>query len=194
MTVIVAALTKDQGVVMAADRLVSAGWEKQYHQAPKLWTTEQFALGAAGDLRAAQVLKHHVTWPKYRPDEDTDLEKWLVKTLFPAVRAGTKDQGVVKNDSGVETLEAGFLWATADLLAEVAGNGCVTVATSGRMAIGSGSAEALGRLGDTGPWTEADVVDAARRAIQSNRGCDGPISIVDTKTLTVRTVEEDPHA
>jgi ATP-dependent protease HslVU (ClpYQ) peptidase subunit len=189
MTVIVAALTKDQGIVMAADRLVSNGWQKQYHQAPKLWATEQFALGAAGSMRAAQVLKHHVTWPKYRPDEDGDLEKWLVKTLVPAIRAGTKDHGIIKSDSGVETLDTTLLWATGDLLAEVSGNGCVVVATSGRMAVGSGYAEALGRLGDTGPWKEADVVDAARRAIQTNRGCDGPISVVDTKTLTVKTVE-----
>ncbi len=188
MTVIVAALTAEQGIVMAADRLVSAGWEKQYHQVPKLWVADKFVFGASGDKRTAQVIKHHVTWPKYRPDEDTDLEQWLVKSLIPAVRTGVKDQGVIKNDNGVETLGAGFLWATGDHLAEVAGNGCVVVATSGRMAIGSGYAEALGRLGDQGPWTEADVVDAARRAIQSNRDCDGPISVVDTKTLTVRTI------
>lgn len=188
MTIIVAALTKTQGVVMAADRLVSSGWEKQYHRAPKLWTTDQFALGAAGSLRAAQVLKHYVTWPKYRPDEDTDLERWLVTSLIPAVRTGTSQHGVVKNDCGVETLETSFLWAVGDLIAEVSGSGSVVVSTAGRMAIGSGYAEALGRLGDSGPWTEDDVVDAARRAIQANRGCGGPISVVDTKTLTIREV------
>lgn len=189
MTVIVAALTKEQGVVMAADRLVSNGWEKQYHQAPKLWVADRFLLGAAGDLRVAQVLKHHVTWPRYRPEEDADLEAWLVKTLVPAVRAGVKDHGVVKTQNGVETLGAGLLWATGDLLTEIDGSGCVVVTTSGRMAIGSGYAEALGRLGTTGPWTQDDVVDAVRRAIQANQGCDGPISVADTKTLTVREVD-----
>lgn len=192
MTVIVAALTKDQGVVMAADRLVTAGWEKQYHQAPKLWAAaDQYAVGAAGTMRCAQVLKHHMDWPKYRPDEDADLEAFLVKSVVPAIRAAVKDRGIVKTEHGVESWDIWLLVAVGDHLASISADGCVIQATSGRMAIGSGSAEALGRLGTTGPWTQADVVDAARRAIQTNTGCDGPISVVDTNTLTVRTVEAE---
>ena len=191
MTVIVAALTADQGVVMAADRLASNGWQKQYHLTPKLWVAEGFAIGAAGTMRVAQVLKHHVTWPKYRPDEDTDLEAFLVKNTVPAMRAGAKDHGVVKTKEGVEELDARLLLATGAHLAMISGDGCVVMESSNRMAIGSGYAEALGRLGDDGPWTEADVVDAVRRAIRQAVGCDGPISVVDTKTLIVRTVSHD---
>jgi ATP-dependent protease HslVU (ClpYQ) peptidase subunit len=188
MTVIAAAITPDDGVVMAADRLITTGWEKQYHSTPKLWTADTWAVGACGCLRTAQVVKHHVTWPKYRPDEDTDFEAFLVKTLVPAVRAGVDGHGVLKDDSGIKTIPTSFLVATGDHLAAIGENGAVLSESSGRMAIGSGYAEALGRLGSEGPWTEADVITAVRRAIRSARGCGGQITVTDTRTLEIRTV------
>jgi ATP-dependent protease HslVU (ClpYQ) peptidase subunit len=188
MTVIAAAVTK-QGVVMAADSQTTAGWQKQYLDRPKLWVSDQYAFGGSGMLRAIQVIRHNVTWPKYRPDEDTDLEKFLVRSVVPAIRAGVKDQGVVKTENGVDILNATLLMATGNQLVEISGDGCVCVDSIKRAAIGSGYAEALGRLGDKGPWMEADVVDAVRRAMVTNNGCGGPISVVDTKTLTVRTVQ-----
>lgn len=188
MTVIVAALTGD-GVVMACDGETTAGWEKQYRDVPKIWTADQFVLGSAGCVRTAQVVKHHVTWPKYRPAEDDgDFEAYLVKTVVPAIRAGVKDRGVVRAELGIETLHCSLLLAVNGRLAAISGNGCVVSESAGRMAIGSGSGEALGRLGDQGPWTADDVVDAVRRAIQSARGCAGPISVVSTTDLQVRTV------
>lgn len=189
MTVVVAALT-EQGVVMAADRQIHAGWQKQYHEQPKLWVNGKYALGAAGCMRTAQVLKHHVTWPKYRPDEDTDWEAFLVKTLVPAMWQGVKDHGVVKNNNGIDQLNSSLLLAVGDRIAEISGNGCAVTETAGRAAIGSGYAEALGALGTTGPWTEDQVIDAVRRASQTAVGVGGPISIVNTRTLDIRTVDE----
>lgn len=189
MTVIVAAVTKD-GVALAADSQITAGWEKSFHSAPKLWVADRYAFGAAGNMRTNQVLKHHVTWPKYRPDEEPDFEAFLVKTVVPAIRTGTQGHGVLKTSNGVEALESSLLLATGDRFAEVGGNGCVTIAAAGRAAIGSGYSEALGRLGDEGPWTEDDVIDAVRRATRSAMGCSGPISVVNTTNLTVRTVEQ----
>lgn len=190
MTVIVAAVTEENGVVMAADRLVSNGWEKQFHTAPKLWTSETWAVGGAGDLRAVQVIKHYVTWPKYRPDEESDTEGFLVKSVIPAIRTGAQGHGVLKDESGIHTINAQLIAATGDRIVEITENGSVLSEISGRAAIGSGYAEALGRLGSVGPWTEDDVIDAVRRAIRTARGCDGPISVVNTKTLTIRTVDE----
>lgn len=188
MTVIVAAVTEDRGVVMAADQEVSGGWQKSLLASPKLWVDGQSVIGAAGELRMAQVLKHHVTWPKFRPNEDTDVEAWLIRIMIPAIRNGVDGHGIVKNSSGVESLGGSLIYATGDHLAEIDSYCGVLTVTAGRLAIGSGYAEALGRLGDRGPWTEDDVVDAARRATQSARGCGGAISVVDTRNLTIRTV------
>lgn len=190
MTIIVAAKTENDGVVMAADRLVTNGWQKQYNATPKLWTNNgTWAIGGAGDFRAVQVIKHHVTWPKYRPDEEPDTEAFMVKTVIPAIRAGVQGHGVLKDDSGVQSTGAQLIAATGDHIFEIMENGSVLADISGCAAIGSGYAEAIGRLGPDGPWSEDDVIDAVRRAIRTARGCDGPISVVNTRTLDIRTVD-----
>lgn len=187
MTVVAAATTSD-GVVMAADAQIQVGNQKLYDVAPKLWTAQNLALGASGCLRTAQVLKHHIDWPRYRPDEDTDFEAWVIKTVVPMIRSGTDDKGVVKNNNGIERINVSILLTTKERIAEISGNGCVTVELCGRAAIGAGYAEALGYLGDSGPWTEADVIEAVRRATISNLGCSGPIAVVNTQDLTIRTI------
>lgn len=188
MTVIVAART-ETGVVMAADSQTSAGWEKIRADRTKLWIAgEQYVVGAAGNVRAAQVVKHFTAWPRFRPDEDTDLEAFLVKRLVPALRAAVKDHGIVEVDSGAETIPVTLLIAWDRHIAEVSGDYCSLMPRAGRYAIGSGSSEALGSLGDTGPWEEWDVIEAARRATITNIGCDVPIYVADTVGLEVAEV------
>ncbi|PXY33571.1 hypothetical protein BAY59_10845 [Prauserella coralliicola] len=191
MTVIVAALTKDKGIVMAADREVTCGSQKAHHEQPKLWVSGKYAFGACGNLRTAQVLKHHVTWPKYRPDEDPDWEKFLVTSVVPAIREGVQNRGVVYESNGVQTINANLLIATGDRLAAIYTDGCVLTDVTGRDAVGSGCAQALGALGESGPWKEADVIRAARRSSATAVGVGGPISVVDTKSLTVRTIDDE---
>jgi ATP-dependent protease HslVU (ClpYQ) peptidase subunit len=188
VTVIAAALTGDH-VTIAADGQASNGRQKIYLDTSKLFVVENFAVGGSGDLRTIQVLKHHVTWPKYRPDEDADWEKFLVRTLVPWIRNGWGNHGIVKSDNGLEEIEAYFIVAAKDQLGILYGNGSIGIERAKRAAIGSGYAEALGRLGETGPWTEADVVDAVRRAAYSASGVGGPITVVNTGDLTIREVE-----
>jgi hypothetical protein len=187
MTVIVAAVTGDC-VTIAGDRMISAGWQVERHTEPKIWVDNGWAFGAAGYLRVAQVLKHHVTWPKYRPDEVTDFEQFLVKDVVPAVRTGTANRGIVESESGIESFGGVFILASHNQLASISGDLAVVSEPCGRMAIGSGYAEALGFLGDGGGWEEADVIYAARRAAISAGGVGGPFNVVNTATLRVRKV------
>jgi ATP-dependent protease HslVU (ClpYQ) peptidase subunit len=193
MTVIVAAVTGEH-VTLAADRKISAGWEVKYHEQPKLWVNGKWAIGAAGSLRAAQVLKHHVSWPIYRADEEPDLEAFLVRTLVPALRSGSSSHGIVHAQNGIERIEASLLVAHGTRIATISTDGSVIAEPAQRMAIGSGSAEALGALGNRGPWTEGDVIEAARRATITDAGCGGPISVVNTATLRVRQVDAEAVA
>ena len=185
MTVIVAARVRGF-VCVAADTLTTAGWEKLHADRSKLWTADPYVFGAAGDVRAAQVLQHFTAWPKYRPDEDTNLEAFLVKSVVPAMFTASNDKGVVRTDSGITRLGCETVIAWDDHLAGVWGNGCVHVPDSGRIALGSGYAEALGYLGDSGPWTVDDVCEAARRACITALGCEGPIDYVMTSDTTVK--------
>lgn len=186
MTVIVAATTGDGVVTMAADRQVSMGWEKGTHEQPKLWVSSDWIVGGAGSMRAIQVLKHHVAYPRYRPDEDTDWERFAVKTLVPAIRAAVKDQGITQTKEGVETIAGRGLFAIKGQMVNIGADCSAYSDVSGRYALGCGQLQALGFLGDSGPWKEADVVEAVVRAIQTSNGVAGPIDVVDTKTLTVR--------
>ncbi len=184
MTVIAAARTKS-GVVMAADSETSAGWEKIQADRTKLWTDGQYLIGAAGCVRTAQVVKHYTTWPKFRPGEHDDLERFLVREIVPAIRQAVIGHGVVRTKEGAETMPVTLLVAWGDHIAEVSGNGCALMPKSGRYAIGSGYAEALGALGDVGPWTRANVIESVRRATITAHGCDGPIVFGDTTHLTI---------
>lgn len=193
MTIIVAAKLTTGGVCIAADSLTVAGWEKLHADRSKLWVSDPYVFGAAGDVRAAQVVQHFTAWPKYRPDEDTDVEAFLVKSVVPAIFAGANDKGVVRNDSGQTRIGIELVMAWGDHLAVMWGNGCVHVPASGRIAAGSGYAEAVGYLGESGPWTPADVCEAARRASLTNLGVDGPIHYVTTIDKTVvRPEPPDP--
>ncbi len=187
MTVIAAARTRT-GVVMAADSQTSAGWEKIQPDRTKLWTSGQYLIGAAGNVRAAQVIKHYTTWPKWRPDEDDDVEAFLVKQIVPAIRRAVADSGIVKNHNGAETIPVSLLVAWGDNIADISGDYCALTPKSGRYAIGSGWAEAIGYLGDEGPWTRKDVVEAVRRSTITNLGCADPICVADTKALAVEWV------
>lgn len=186
MTVIVAARTRDGHVVMAADSQTSAGWRKIQADREKLWTTGQYLIGASGTVRAAQVIRHHTTWPKFRPDEHTDVEKFLVKELVPAIRTAVAGTGCVETREGAERIPVSLLLAWGEHIAEISGDYCALRPRSGCYAIGSGYAEALGSLGDEGPWTKADVVRAAHRATLTAHGCDGPIVVADTRTLNIK--------
>ena len=185
MTVIVAARTK-AGITMAADSAVTRGWIKATHDAPKLWVQDKWLAGGAGTMRHIQVVRHFVTLPKFRPDEDTHWETFMVRNVIPALRTGVKDHGIVLAEKGHESIEATHLFAVGEHMAYVSYDGCVLTEPSGRMAIGSGEAEALGFLGDGGTYTEADVVEAVRRAAVTAHGVDGAVMVADTKTLKVR--------
>ena len=188
MTVIVAARTRN-GVAMAGDSRSLRGWTHSTKAAGKLWVADRWICGGAGLVRAIQCLHHHATLPKYRPDEHTDFEKFAVTEIVPALRTAVSGRGVVKSDAGSEDHQADLLLATGTELLTVCSDGAVHRERPQRQAIGSGTDQALGFLGDDGPWTVRDVVEAVRRAALSNLGVAGPVWAVDTVDLKLEEVE-----
>jgi hypothetical protein len=175
---------------MAADRCVTTGWTEHTHEQPKLWASSDWITGGSGNMRAIQVLKHWLIYPRYRPDEDQDWEAFAVKTLVPAVRTAFSGTGVVETKNVTsETVPFTALFAVKDRIVELSPDFCAFSDLTGRSAIGSGYRQALGFLGDSGPWTEKDVVEAVRRSAQTAVGVGLPIDVVDTKTLVVRRAD-----
>lgn len=192
MTAVAAAIT-DDGVVMAAESQLTRGFRKNFHATPKVWASEPYAFGACGCVRVMQVVRHYASWPKFRLDEDTDLERFAVKGIVPAIRTAARENGALQTDSGLEKVDVSLL-AVVNVhhqIMQIHSNGAVIIEPNGRAAIGSGYAEALGWLGDKGPWTETDVIEAVRRATISDLGCSGPITVMNCRTLQIRTVPEE---
>lgn len=183
MTIIVAARLKTGGVCVAADSQWTAGWVKS-DSATKVWTADPYVLGAAGSIRASQVIQADATWPKYRPDEDdaTSAELWGVKNVVPAVRNALRDSGAMTTKDGRESFPGDLLVVRGETILVVWGNYAVTHHAD-RFAVGSGQSEALGFLGESGPWTVADVCEAARRATISAVGCGGKITYAVTTAI-----------
>lgn len=188
MTVVVAALTKSHGVVMAADSQTTIGLEKAYHDQAKLWVTGDWVCGAAGSQRVQQVLQHCMDWPKFRPDEH-DWEKFLVTSLVPEIRQAAEAGGVMADYENIKMLwqYSAVLVATGDKLATIYADGSVFCNGAGRHAIGCGTSHAMGSLVGQGPWRRSDVIRAARSAVESTVGVGGPISVASTKTLQIGT-------
>lgn len=174
---------------MAADSQVSSSWQRLRTTSAKIWASDGYLVGASGDLRAAQVIRHFTSWPKYRENEDTDAEAFAVRQLVPSIFTAADGKGITTTKDGIQSLPVTLIIAWKDNLVEVSGNGCVVVPPEGRLAIGSGCAEALGALGDAGPWVLEDIVTAARRAVITNLGCGGPICVADTKHLVIEEVK-----
>lgn len=173
MTTIAAAYT-NKGIVLAADTRVVCGFDKFDGASPKLWVAGPYSMGGAGSVRALQVMKHFVEWPRFWPD-DPDVEGFLVKQVVPAIRKAAADQKVAQTEDGLEYVNAHLVIAFNDWLVEIEPYGSVEITWPGRIAIGSGAHLALGKLGDKGPWTERDLVNAVRAASTVDMGTGGPV-------------------
>lgn len=190
MTVIVSAITKKHGVVLAADSQFTNGYLKLDGDGKqsKLWIDQEngYIFGSCGSVRHIQVVQHHVEWPKFRPNEH-ELVRFGVTEIVPALRTGIEGHGILKEKNGVENIDAWTIIGLDDEhLLEVESDFCIMSPINGRIADGSGYAEAYGFLGENGPWTKDDVIEAARRATLTATGVGGDIYWVSTKDLKIR--------
>ena len=182
MTIIAAAVTEDNGVVIVGDSELSTPYTRDSDGYSKVWVDEEdYIFGGAGKLRELQIIKYHVAWPYYRGL--TSIEEFIVKEVVPKMREALVDNGIK-----LEDYESSFIMAWNDTLVVIDQDFGVTIPTSARYAIGSGQSEALGSLGNEGPWTREEVIEAARRATVTAIGVSGPLYEVNTAELMVNQV------
>ena len=109
MTVISAALTKKDGIVIVGDSSVTGGFSKDEDGYNKLWVEKengQFIFGGCGGVRPMQVIKHWISWPYYR--DGMNLEEFAVGNKGP----WTKGQVInsVKKSAATAIGVGGPLW------------------------------------------------------------------------------------
>jgi len=184
MTVIAAALTYDNGIVIVGDSELSTPFTRDNDGYSKVWVddvNEGYIFGGAGNLRELQIIKYHVAWPYYR--DIYPIEEFVVKEVVPKIREALLDNGVK-----LEDYESSLIMAWEDNLVVIDQDFGVTIPISARYAIGSGQSEALGALGNEGGWTKENVIEAAHRATVTAIGVGGPLYAIDTINLTVQEV------
>lgn len=153
MTTIVA-IKHAQGVLMAADRQLTAGWSKEVADTPKLFRRAGFLFGTAGLRRSAQIIKHHFTVRRMYVGED--LMEYLTGDFVKAIDALLAEHG--QADSAID-----FLLAAQGRLFHVDSTSrCVLEYDF--CAIGSGREYAMGALNAIP--TQIDPRDRALRALE----------------------------
>lgn len=187
MTIVAAAITKQDGVVISVDSQISWDSGKSDEGPSKIWVDKErrYLFASCGDIRASQVLQYWTEWPEFRDFHKENIEKFVVKDVIPAVRYALEENGALETSKKIDTFAAGLIMAWDNNLVVIDGDFSVTVPVSGRWAIGSGANEAFGSLGDTGPWTKTDVVKAAKVASKTALGVGGDIYYASTKSLEI---------
>jgi ATP-dependent protease HslVU (ClpYQ) peptidase subunit len=186
MTVLAAAITKMDGVVIAADSQIAWDYSKSNEGPSKLWVEKdrKYIFGGCGSIRAMQVVQYWTEWPEFR--EFHELDKFAIKEIIPSMREALNEHGALESSKKIETFGAGIIMAWDNNLVAIDEDFSVTIPVSGRWAMGSGGSEAFGSLGDSGPWTKADVIKAAKNAAKTALGVGGDIYYVTTKSMEIR--------
>ena len=191
MTVIAAAVTKKDGVVIVGDSEVTSNFTKDNDGYSKLWVEKengQFIFGGCGGVRAMQVIKHWTSWPFHRLG--TDIEEFMVKEVVPAVHGSLDEHNalMIDNDTKEVSFDGAFIMAWGNNLFVVEEDFSVMSPVSQRYAIGSGQSEALGHLGNQPPYNKEDVIEAARKSLITSIGVGGPLWVLTTKTMIVEQI------
>jgi len=186
MTVLAAAITKLDGIVIAADSQFTWDYSKSDEGPTKLWVEKdrKYIFGGCGSVRAMQVVQYWTEWPEFR--DFHEIDRFAVRDIVPAIREALNEHGALESSRKVETFGAGIIMAWNSNLVVIDEDFTVAIPVSGRWAMGSGASEAFGSLGDEGPWTKADVIKAARAAKKTALGVGGDIYYVTTKSMEIR--------
>lgn len=151
----VVGLESKGAVWMASDSFLGTDTSKDLTPGPKWFQVSGMTFGWAGDVRAAQVLEHHL---KVRPIRKTEVSsRYLVSVVARAVRDNLREAGVVfRNTDGTDTSGLELLIALRGHLYQMWGDCSVMRCSRGVGAIGAGGAYALGALSALMPLPEND--------------------------------------
>ncbi|MCK9600315.1 MAG: hypothetical protein M0R06_14820 [Sphaerochaeta sp.] len=157
MTTIAARQTK-KGVEFAYD--TRATWHHNVDGVDKVFTNGEVTFALSGNLRIANLLEHALEVPEFA-EKDTDLVKWAVAKLIPAIVACVKEGDATNTKEGSVGLQLQGIFAVRGLCAYLADDGSVVLNSEGLYAVGSGSEFAIGALAH-GSSPEEAVAIAAR--------------------------------
>lgn len=96
----VVAMVRDGHVFMGADSAAVGGYTIRYRKDPKVFINGEMLIGFTTSFRFGQILQYEFSPPKHH--SDVSIEKYMVKTVVPAMRDALKTHGYTKVESNNE--------------------------------------------------------------------------------------------
>lgn len=145
MTCIVG-IAENGKMYMGSDSQVSFSWHNEQNAVPKVIKNGLFLMGATGDLRFCNILRHQLDIPvqpySKKPDDD-----YIVVTVVEHIRQRCKDLGYVQIEKNRENIDNNaLLIGYKGNIYHVSGDFSVLRNVNNIAAIGSGYPFALGAL------------------------------------------------
>ncbi|QGH71208.1 putative ATP-dependent protease [Methanobacterium virus PhiF1] len=143
----------------------------------------EFLIGAAGTLGVLQIVGYDTIFPPLY--EGQDVLEYLISTLVPTIKSTLEDNGYLRNENGIESMDATVMIGLRGRLFEIdSGFGVFERKGDNFLAIGSGSHFALGAL-EAMKTVDVDPIDRVRKALEVASRFDAatqpPFSLVTSK-------------
>jgi ATP-dependent protease HslVU (ClpYQ) peptidase subunit len=146
MTTIIGVEYANRCVVLGDSRVVGDSKIYSHPDMVKVVTNGNFIIGAAGDVRALQVILH--TWkPPMAVAKDKDnLFQFMISKVVPSLKKQLNDYGLLDTKSPDKDFELYVLIAYNGNIFEIDSDFAVSRSDSGYYGIGTGGDYALGAL------------------------------------------------
>ena len=146
MTTIIGVEYANRCVVLGDSRVVGDSKIYSHPDMVKVITNGNFIIGAAGDVRALQVILH--TWkPPVAVAKDKDnLFQFMISKVVPSLKKQLNDYGLLDTKSPDKDFELYVLIAYNGSIFEIDSDFAVSRSESGYYGIGTGGDYALGAL------------------------------------------------
>ncbi|MCC6315425.1 MAG: hypothetical protein IT337_15580 [Thermomicrobiales bacterium] len=168
-------------IYMGSDSQVTCGWAKYplADSMPKVFCKGEMLIGACGQMRANNVLRHNFTPPPHHPAETEDVT-YIALHVVDALRETFKAAGVAKISESVEQNgESTFMIGYRGKLYKIAHDWATVQIAAPYLAIGSGQEYAYGVLFATEKKNPRNRITTALEAASTfDIGCSGPYVIL----------------
>ena len=149
MTTIIGVEYEDRAIVLADSRVVGESKIYSHSDMLKVINIGNFIVGAAGDVRALQVVLH--TWkpPVLLAKDKNNLFEFMVAKVVPSLKQLLTDSGILDSKSSDDkdsAFELQLIIALNGQLFEIDSDFAISRNESGYYGIGSGGDYALGAL------------------------------------------------
>ena len=193
----VLAVQGDGWAVLGADSRIVDG-TRSYEMArgfTKLVKNGKYILGAAGDLRAINIIHHSFDPPSAKSLVGAELDKFMTSEFLPALRECFEDEGYGETTRRSDNAtaykqapaqhESELLVAVNGVIYEIGGDYSWTREQRSIYAVGSGSSYALGAAYASATMTKPDDVDTAKALVRESLTIAARLDIFTSAPFTI---------